>query len=148
MRRRSIFFRVPVFAASVLALAMFLFVTAAVPAPGDHLVVTGPGGAQTAGNAFTLTVEAQDNSNATITGYTGTITFTSSDPQAVLPADYTFTGSGGSNDNGVHTFSNAVTLKTAGPQTITATDTGDGTILGSANVTVDPASLDHFTSPT
>ena len=51
------------------------------------------------------------------TGYTGTVSLTSSDPQAVLPANYTFTTA----DDGKHTF--AVTLETAGTQTITATDT-------------------------
>ncbi len=50
----------------------------------------------------------------------GTAHFTSSDIQAVLPANYTFTGV----DAGVHVFS--VTLKTAGSQSITATDTVTG----------------------
>ena len=40
--------------------------------------------------------------------YRGTVTFTSSNPQAVLPSAYPFTAA----DNGVHTF--AITLKTAG----------------------------------
>ena len=54
------------------------------------------------------------------TGYTGTVHFTSSDAQAGLPANYTFTGG----DAGTHVFS--VTLKTAGTQSITATDTVTG----------------------
>ena len=58
------------------------------------------------------------------TGYTGTVHLTSSDAQAVLPANYTFTGA----DAGTHAFS--VTLKTAGTQSITATDTVTVTITG------------------
>src|SRR5207245_2456718 len=69
----------------------------------------------------------------TITNYTGTVHFTSSDGAATLPANYTFVGG----DNGIHTFSNGVTLNTAGSKTVTATDpvTGGG-ISGSATVAV------------
>src|SRR5438034_1243942 len=67
------------------------------------------------------------------TGYTGTVHFTSSDPQAALPADYTFTAA----DAGVHTFT--VTLITAGSRSVTATDTASPSITGSATVTVSPA---------
>ena len=54
----------------------------------------------------------------------GTIQFSSTDPQAVLPASYTFTAA----DAGTHTFT--VTFKTAGAQSITATDTANGAIIG------------------
>ena len=60
---------------------------------------------------------AKDSSGNTATGYTGTVHFTSSDSQGVLPSDYTFVSA----DNGVHVFS--ATLKTVGTQSITATDT-------------------------
>ena len=43
------------------------------------------------------------------TNYTGTVHFTSTDSQAGLPGNYTFT----SGDNGVHTFTNGITFKTA-----------------------------------
>ena len=89
-----------------------------------HFSVTTPGTA-TAGTAFSLTVTALDASNAVVTGYTGTVHFTSSDGAAVLPANSTLT-------NGVGTFS--VTLKTAGGQTITATDTVTATITGTSGV--------------
>jgi hypothetical protein len=46
-----------------------------------------------------------------------TVHFISSDPQAVLPGDYMFTGQ----DNGSHTFS-GVQLHNLGPQTINASD--------------------------
>jgi hypothetical protein len=44
-----------------------------------------------AGQGFSLTVTAETAANQVDTHYIGTVHFTSSDPQAVLPADYTFT---------------------------------------------------------
>jgi hypothetical protein len=66
------------------------------------------------------------------------VTFSTTDPDSgvVLPADYTFTTDVGG-DNGVHSFSGAVTLVTAGDQTLTLTDTVSG-IAGSATITVGP----------
>src|SRR6266566_3792263 len=89
-----------------------------------HFSVSAPSSA-TAGTAFSFTVAALDASNNPVTGYTGTVHFTSSDAQAALPGNYTFTAG----DAGTHTFS--ATLKTAGTQSITATDTASGTITGS-----------------
>jgi hypothetical protein len=60
------------------------------------------------------------------------VTFTSSDESATLPGDYTFTAG----DGGAHTFAGGVTLFLIGNQSITATDTSNQTITGSANVTV------------
>jgi hypothetical protein len=97
----------------------------------DHLKVAAPA-SSTAGTAFSITVTAQDAYNNTVTIYTGTIHFTSSDSQAILPANYTFT----STDKGVHTFSNGVTLKTAGTQTVRAADTVTATVTGSASIKV------------
>ena len=68
------------------------------------------------GHGARVTVTAYDAYGNVATGYTGTVTFTSSDGQAALPASYTFTAA----DAGTHTFS--VTLETAGTQSITATD--------------------------
>jgi hypothetical protein len=63
--------------------------------------------------------------------------FTSSDAKAVLPANYAFT------DAVVHTFS--ATLKTAGAQSITVTDTATASITGSeAGITVNPATASKF----
>jgi hypothetical protein len=81
----------------------------------------------TAGVALTLTVQALNANGGTASGYTGTVHFASSDSQAVLPADYTFTSS----DAGSHSFS--VTLKTAGSQTATATDTAVSSVTGASN---------------
>jgi hypothetical protein len=88
----------------------------------------------TAGTAFNVTVTATTASGATATGYVGTVHFTSSDGQAGLPVDYTFTAA----DAGVRKFS--VTLKTAGSQSITATDTIISGITGTQpGITVNPA---------
>ena len=43
-------------------------------------------------------------------------------------------------DNGTHTFTNGATLQTAGPQTITATDTGNP-VTGTANIAVTPGTM-------
>ena len=85
-----------------------------------HFTVTAPSTAS-ASTFFGFTVVALDGSNQTVTGYTGTVHFTSSDPQAVLSADSTLpTGTG--------TFS--ASLASVGSQTITATDTATATITG------------------
>ena len=86
-------------------------VTAATGA--THFVVIADHAA-TAGNTFNFTVTAQDANNNTVTSYSGTVQITSSDAAAALPANATLV-------NGTRTFS--ITLKTAGNQTITATDT-------------------------
>ena len=81
-----------------------------------------------------------DENNQTAVGYTGTVHFTSSDMGAgvYLPADYKFTVG----DAGVHTFSNGVTLVTAGNQSVTATDTANNSNTGTAGVTISPAATE------
>jgi hypothetical protein len=82
------------------------------------LTVTGYPTSQPSGVAANVTVTAYDSNNNVLTGFTGTVTLTSSDPSATLPAAYTFT----TGDAGVHVF--PVTLKTAGTQSITAASSG------------------------
>jgi hypothetical protein len=84
--------------------------------------VTGFTNPVAAGTAGSVTVTAMDAYGNTATGYTGTVAITSSDIQAVLPPSATLT-------NGVRFF--VVTLKTAGTQSIIATDTVTSTITGS-----------------
>src|SRR5260370_42561082 len=57
-----------------------------------------------------------------------------------LSADYKFTAG----DAGVHTFSNGVTLVTAGNQSVTATDTANNSNTGTAGVAVSPAATASF----
>ncbi len=111
------------------------------PAAASQFVLTGLVGA-VAGTAQTLTVTAKDQYGNTATGYTGTVSFSSSDSNVavVLPGSYTFVGG----DNGVHTFSSAVKLVTAGNQTVTATDSGNSLSNTSAAVAITPAAASQF----
>jgi hypothetical protein len=117
-------------------------------AAATTLIVSGFTSPTTAGITQTVLVTAQDAFGNVATGYTGTIHFTSSDPQAQLPANYTFQSS----DNGMKGF--IATLKTAGSESITATDTTTATITGTqVSITITPAaasalSVGGFTSPT
>jgi hypothetical protein len=95
----------------------------------------------TAGMPFDVTVTAVDLFGLPAVGYTGTVTFGTSDadPGVVLPADYAFTLI----DGGTHRFTDTgrgeTTLVTPGPQMLTVMDTADNAIAGSANVTVSAA---------
>lgn len=88
-----------------------------------HFSVVTPGAAN-GGVPFQFTVTALDTSNATVTGYTGKVHFTSADGQAKLPADVSLSG-------GAAQLS--ATLETAGNQTIVATDAVSATITGTSN---------------
>jgi hypothetical protein len=74
------------------------------------------------GEGSTVTVQALSSGGGVLTSYTGTVTLSSSDSAATLPAAYTFTAS----DAGSHAF--PVTLNTRGTQSITATS---GSVSGS-----------------
>ena len=85
---------------------------------------------QVAGIAFPVMVTAKDAYGNTAKGYTGRIHFTSTDSGSgvIMPSDYKFQ----SGDLGTHTFSNGVTLMTAGTGiSVTATDTVTSSITGS-----------------
>ena len=115
------------------------------PGAATHFTVTGFPSPTTAGDAHSFTVTARDQFNNVATGYAGTVHFSSSDAQSVLPADYTFNGG----DAGVHSFS--ATLKTAGSQSITG---NDGTLTGTqSGIVVQAASatsliVSGYPSPT
>ncbi len=109
------------------------------PADATTLVVEGFTSPATAGAAHSFTVTAKDPYTNTATGYLGTVTFTSSDGAADLPADYTFLAG----NNGTKSFS--ATLHTPGSRSITATDTVDGSITGSqSGIMVGAGTLDRF----
>ncbi|NUU19302.1 hypothetical protein HP550_18800 [Cellulomonas humilata] len=101
--------------------------TTVTAAAATRFAVTGPTTTDP-GQPFTVQVVAKDPWFNYARTYRGTITFTSTDPAATLPAPYTFTAT----DNGVHTFPGLV-LRSPGPRTLTATDT---TITGTLTVTV------------
>jgi hypothetical protein len=114
----------------------------------NSFAVSGFPSSTTAGGAGSFTVTAKNTDGTTATGYAGTVHFTSSDGQASLPPDYTFTAA----DAGMHAFS--ATLKTAGTQALTATDTTTVSLTGSeTGITVNPAAastmiVTGFPSPT
>jgi hypothetical protein len=92
-----------------------------------------------AGNSLAFSVTAQDQFGNTATGYGGTLSFTSSDAKAALPANYSFIAA----DQGVHSFT--ATLKTAGTQSLTATDTNTASITGTqTGIVVSPAAISAF----
>jgi hypothetical protein len=102
-------------------------------ASASTLVLTAPH-TVASGVPFDVAVAAVDPFGQAAVGYTGTVTFSSSDSDlaVVLPPDYTFTLA----DAGMVVFPGGATLITEGDQTITATDMVDGTITGTATVTV------------
>jgi len=102
-----------------------------VSGPATHFSVSPTSSAATRAN-LVLFVAALDASNNTSTGYTGTVKITSSDSNAILPANGTLTfGSGNF----------TIILETAGPQTVTATDTATQSIAGtSSSIAVTPTS--------
>jgi hypothetical protein len=110
------------------------------PSPvATHFSVTSANSTPTAGIAFNITVTALDASGKMVATYSGTVHFTSSNGQAVLPASAMLSG-------GTGTFS--VTVNAAGSQTITASDgalfTGPS---NSINVSAAPAFQFSVTAP-
>jgi hypothetical protein len=116
--------------------ANYSFTITMMPATATHFALTVPANT-TAGTPFSgATVTALDASNNTVTSYNGTVHFTSSDAQAMLPANLTLS-------NGTASFS--ATFKTSGTQTITATDTSNSSLTGTSNASsVAAAVATHF----
>ena len=110
----------------------------------DLKVTTSLANPDVAGTVGTMTITALDAYNNPVASgpnqYEGTIDLGDTDSQATgLPATYTFTAA----DAGSHTFSNVV-LKTAGNETITATDTVLSALTDIMTVNVVPAVVKDF----
>ncbi len=114
-------------------------------APAAHLQVIVPEAVQS-GQSFDVVVEALTASNRLASGFTDTVSLSSSDTSATgtatsggtsasLPLTYTFTAQ----DHGIHVFH--VTLTATGSESVTATDTTTGSTVtaGTASTTVNPA---------
>jgi hypothetical protein len=82
------------------------------------------------GAAFGVFIAALDGSSVRDTNYTGTVSFSSSDPLATLPPSYTFVAA----DGGVKAFS--VLFRTLGDQTVTVSDPGNKLTPGTLVMTV------------
>jgi hypothetical protein len=87
----------------------------------------------TVGTPFSALVRAVDQFGNNSNDYVGTVTFSSSDPTATLPAPFAF----GPTNVGQHTFTGLV-LHTPGTQTLTVTDSNGYTVT-SGPITVNPA---------
>jgi hypothetical protein len=105
------------------------------PGAATHFQFNAPA-AITSNTPFDITIIALDAYGHIASGYLGTVTFSTSDtePEAILPADYTFTA----DEQGVHTFVGGLTLIAVGDEILTVTDASDSSIVGTAQVTVDP----------
>jgi hypothetical protein len=109
-----------------------------VPAAFSRLIVTGCPSPAVAGTVNTFSVSATDDFGNVITDYQGALHFTSSDPQAIVPHDYTFTVG----DHGRRVF--AAVLRTAGAQTLTATDALAGGPTGAQSIVVVPGAVSRL----
>jgi hypothetical protein len=105
------------------------------PASAARIRLDVPAAAK-AGQPFYITLTLLDRFGNVATGevlpYTGTIHFTSTDPLAMLPPDYTFhqVSCYKCADSGIRYF--PVTLVVLGNQTITATDVATSSITGTS----------------
>jgi hypothetical protein len=113
---------------------------APVSAALSTLLVTAPSSVA-AGSAFSVTVAAYGANSLLLTGYQGTVHFTSTDTLATLPANYTFTLA----DAGDHVFS--VILQTPGSQTVTATALSSSIYDVSSPILVTTAGTYHAVTP-
>ncbi len=111
-----------------------LLVPGETAAPGSASGKTGTPTAQTAGSAFTVTVNAVDANWNLVNTVTDTVSLSSSDANATLPANAALVA--GTKDL-------SVTLKTAGSRTLTASDLSDGTKSSATSpaITVDPGAF-------
>lgn len=115
-----------------------LTVTVAAPVATHFSIQAGP--SVRAGTPFSVTVTALDRYNNPVPGYSGTVQFSSSDPGATLPANYTFTAA----DKGVHLFSSGILLTGSPSQTLTVSDVATPSLTASATITVTAASPHHL----
>jgi hypothetical protein len=108
--------------------------TGAITQTVDHFLLTASPTGITAGNNFILVVTAEDASDNIVTGYAGTVGFSSSDLLEPEPAgNLTFQPGSG-------VASTLATLETAGSWSITAMDISNSSIYGTTTVTVAAAS--------
>jgi hypothetical protein len=93
-------------------------------------VISGFTPVRAAGQTGSFTVSAISPTGVIDLGYRGTVHFTSDDPNATLPPDYTFTAA----DNGVHTFT--ASFNTVGHHTMSVTDVATGSVFTQSDIVV------------
>src|SRR5262249_56554 len=99
-------------------------------AAASRMILSAPASVK-ANTAFSLTATVVDAYGNAVTGYRGTVVFSSSDATANLPKNYTFTAL----DQGVHTFT-GLRRKKKGKQAITQKDTLNGSLIASVLIDV------------
>lgn len=104
-----------------------------VPGAAASFALAGLDAEVVAGSSQTVGVTVHDAYDNVVTGYTGTIAFSSDDVAATLPVPVTFEAA----DEGVREVAGIV-FATPGAHTLTATDSSDSTIVGITSVTVVP----------
>ena len=136
-------FTVALCAAGMQSLTASEFLTPAITGTQSGIMVTAAGASSLVVSGFPTTVVAGTPGSVTVTAvdaygnlaadYMGTVHFSSGDPLAQLPADYTFTTA----NQGVHVFQ--ATLFRSHFESITATDVATASITGSQTGCVNPA---------
>ncbi|MCA9324453.1 hypothetical protein KDA23_00065, partial [Candidatus Saccharibacteria bacterium] len=110
--------------------------------------LTGVSDPTDAGDLESPVVTAYDTYSNVKTNYTGTVTFTSDDASASLPANYAFVGG----DSGAHTFTNELQMQTVGTFYVRVNDTVQTGITGQQlNIDVNhgpAAAIVYTTQPT
>jgi hypothetical protein len=106
---------------------------------GSKLVLSDFPTSTISGEAHAITVTSTTLSGQTVTNFTGTVHFSSTDTQAGLPSDYTFLPS----DHGTHTFS--ADLVTAGSESIMVAESSQDSVRGSeTSIMVSQGSAYHL----
>jgi hypothetical protein len=100
--------------------------------------LTGLPATSTAGTSSPVTLSVKDGAGRAYASYRGTAHFTSSDPQALLPADRAFVA------GDTAAFTIFPILKTAGSRTFTATDTIASSTTSTQTTTVSAAPADRL----
>ncbi len=110
----------------------------------DHFEVEAPTTMQQNIEASKITVRAVDRSGNIVENYVGTVLFSSTDPEAILPnfGSYTFK----ERDLGEKTFALALKFKASGQQYFRVEDQNDARIVGEASIMVSGSSTDPTTS--
>jgi hypothetical protein len=114
-----------------------------VPSTATHFLVVVPQ-ATDVGQTTGVDVIALDASNRRVRDYAGTVQLASTDSAttsggSALPTTYTFTAA----DRGAHDF--VIDPGVTGTETVSATDTSNSSVTGSASLLVDPAPVaTHF----
>lgn len=92
---------------------------------------------------FDITLRVVDENANNVIGYLGTVSFSSSDPNDLLPQNFTFNFA----DVGKHTFPSAITLKGVGRHRITVVDINNSNLKGFIDLQANKINTKTIVSP-